>query len=473
MKKLFLMSVAAAAGMSASAQHEAGTGASAPVRLLQDPAMIGTHYSVPATGTVLNPKGGRGSAKATAGVGRWYSYAGYIDLVNPIPADSIGLPYMWHKGNAKAIYSDGSGGFVADTIQLASVAIAFDPTFTSGAKKVDLGGYNDPTAGFDPNSIVVQKSDAYTIDSVRLWGVYGRNNSKSSVVDTVRFSVVYGTNTASSDMRTDYFFSGFTARYGYDTVYVANINYDANRGTSTGTNMVVKDLYLTPADTSVFNIRSFAVAIGKSIPAGNVVGVTATFISGDASFVPYKDTTFLAGGVYNFGMIRPRIFAQTPAPFSKSAPGYPDYYPGYFNIGYVKFIPEPAAWKGSYLPSYAFTSGAFQEELPDIDVKVSCGACKSIKELGIKEVSAFDAVKAFPNPAQTEVTIPFIMKEKAVATVTVTNMLGQVIATNQYNVNAGQQVNATFNTSAMNTGVYMYTISANGQQISERFTVAH
>jgi hypothetical protein len=53
-------------------------------------------------------------------------------------------------------------------------------------------------------------------------------------------------------------------------------------------------------------------------------------------------------------------------------------------------------------------------------------------------------------------------------------MLGQVIATqNMGAMNAGQKTTATFNTSALAAGVYLYTVEADGQRVTNRFTVAH
>lgn len=430
------------------------------------------------SGPVIGTPGGDG--KATAGVGRWYSYADYVDKLTPL-ADSTSLPYMWHKGTAKGIYSDGAGGLVADTIQLASIGMTFDPSFSVNGKI--MGGFNDSTAGYPSNGIVVTRTNPYTIDSVRFWGIYGRKSTKTSVVDTVRFAVVYGGAATGSDLPI-YYFGGPTTgfpytSFGYDTVRFAGLGYDKTAGIAKGTTRVIKDLYLTSADTSLANFRAFAVAVGLNVPAGNVVGISANFISGDASFRPYIDTAFMgslrSAEPFEFGMIRPIMYSEPAAPFTKSAPGYPQYIPGYYNTGFVKFLPDASSWADLYVPSYAYTA-PFALEMPQMDVKVSCGACKSIRETGassIKEASILQTAKAFPNPASTEIYIPFTANEKTVVTVTLTNMLGQVVATQQLNANAGQQVTATFNTTNMSTGLYMYSLEANGQRVSERFSVAH
>lgn len=433
------------------------------------------------SGPVIGAPGGEG--KATAGVGRWYSYADYVDKLTPL-ADSSSLPYMWHKGNAKGIYSDGAGGLVADTISLASIGMTFDPVFSYSASPKVLGGFNDTTAGYPALGIGVTRADPYTIDSVRFWGIYGRKSTKTSVVDTVRFAIVYSSGASGSDMPI-YYFGGPTTgfpytSFGYDTVRFAGLGYDKAAGIAKGTTRVIKDLYLTAADTSLANYRAFAVGVGLNVPAANVVGISANFITGDPSFRPYVDTAFMgslrSAEPFEFGMIRPLMYSEPPAPFTKSAPGYPQYIPNYYNTGFVKFQPDASSWTDLYVPSYAYVA-AFALEMPQMDVKVSCGTCKSLRELAqgtsIKEASVLQAAKAYPNPASTEVYIPFTANEKAVVTVTLTNMLGQVVATQQLNANAGQQVTATFNTSNLGTGVYMYSLEANGQRVSERISVAH
>jgi hypothetical protein len=57
--------------------------------------------------------------------------------------------------------------------------------------------------------------------------------------------------------------------------------------------------------------------------------------------------------------------------------------------------------------------------------------------------------------------------------VSLTNMIGQVVATQNMSASAGQETTATFNTSSLASGVYLYTVEANGQRVSNRFSVAH
>jgi hypothetical protein len=122
-------------------------------------------------------------------------------------------------------------------------------------------------------------------------------------------------------------------------------------------------------------------------------------------------------------------------------------------------VNNAAAWYGQYLLS---------------TVTLSCPSCDVVKKPNsIKESSLFADVKAFPNPANAELNIPFTVKGNSTVAVSITNMVGQVIATQTIEANAGQTATATFNTSNLASGVYMYTLKADGQQVTNRFSVAH
>lgn len=475
MKKLFLLSAIAAMGVNgASAQSAANASTSnqkATVNVAKQFGLASTVSGGTTTGTTgtTTPSG-----KATAGGSRWYSYTEYCNLENPDFVNNQNLPYMWDKPNGMAIFSDGGGGLIADTIILASYGMSFDPAFSSSTTDPKaLSGYNEPTI-FDNDMIVVRRTDAYTIDSVRVFGFYGRNTTRTSPVDTLRITAIYGGASSGSDMPI-YSLWGATTRadYGVDTLRFAAINYDAAKNTAEGTTLIVKDVYLDEMsifDTIPGGMNMFQVPVGLNVPAGNLVGITVTFKTGD-TYIPYVDTIFFGSArsdnPFGRGMFRPSIFEQ-------NAGTYPKYWPGYYNVGMVKNLPENVTWASDiYVPSFAYVE-AFPNEVPNIDVKVSCAACNTIRELGVNETSVLDKVGAYPNPSATELNIPFTLLEKASVNVNITNMVGQVVATqNMGQYNAGQKGIAIFNTTSLPNGVYLYTVEANGQRITNRFTVAH
>lgn len=94
--------------------------------------------------------------------------------------------------------------------------------------------------------------------------------------------------------------------------------------------------------------------------------------------------------------------------------------------------------------------------------------------VGIASVNNAVAVgNAYPNPANTAVYIPVETKQGGTVTVSITNAVGQMVATqNLGHVAAGQKATAKFNTSALANGVYFYTVEANGQRLTQRFAVS-
>lgn len=472
MKKLFLLSATCAiSAMSASAQYaERGL-----VKNFAEsaPAVRPNHAAqmFPMMGSAIKEETNiPNTGKATASGSRWYSYVEYLTKVSATVADSADIPYTWGKANAKAIFSDGSGGFVADTINLASFGITFDPAFSAKS------GFNEATI-YDPTLIGIRRTDNYTIDSVSVFTSYGRNNLKTTSVDTLRVTITYGNGTTGSDLPlTTYTGTGVMGDFGVDTLKVWSLLYDSVKMVGRGATKVTKDIYLKNTDTSSF-VKAYSVAVGMNVPAGNVVGVTATFFSGE-TYTPYVDTVFYGSlrpaNPFGMGMIRPRIFADATNTLNISQPNY---IPNFYNRGFIKFIPQlfdAAFYTQRYVPTIIYVD-AFSLEFPDIDVKVSCTACKTVGELsGIDNSTIITRTSAFPNPANTEVTIPFTVKEKANVKVSITNMVGQVIATqNIDNVGAGQEAKATFATGNLATGVYLYTVESNGQRVSNRFSVAH
>jgi hypothetical protein len=97
-----------------------------------------------------------------------------------------------------------------------------------------------------------------------------------------------------------------------------------------------------------------------------------------------------------------------------------------------------------------------------------------VDRTGVNEVSTINTVgTAYPNPANTEVNIPFVMAQDANVKITLTNMVGQVVKTQNIKAAAGQSLKATFATSDLAAGIYIYNVEANGQHTNGRISVAH
>ncbi len=81
---------------------------------------------------------------------------------------------------------------------------------------------------------------------------------------------------------------------------------------------------------------------------------------------------------------------------------------------------------------------------------------------------------AYPNPANTTFSIPVTATSSKNVSVSLSNMLGQVVKTQTLgNMGAGQTKTAVFNTSDIASGVYNYTVEANGERVNGRVVISH
>jgi len=320
---------------------------------------------------------------------------------------------------------------------------------------------------------------------VSVYGIYGRNPAKPTIVDTLRMSFVYG-NGRTTNMPI-YYMQGQTmlTQYGVDTVRFAAILYKKGENiarkylqdSTPKPAVIVKDIYLTAAsvnDTDANGYNKFSVAPNMNVAAKNVVGATVTFKTGDV-YTPYVDTAFV-GSLdtipFKFGMFRPLMFEENQG-------GFPTYKAGNWNAGHIKNFPDRdtgKGWDSVYVVTLAYTA-PLTMEYPYMDFKISCATCKNVEDLNpvsVKSIEIAQVGNAFPNPANTEVRVPFVMKEAAAVNITITNAVGATMATKELGKFAANQAGeATFNIANYANGIYFYTVEANGQRITKRFVVAH
>jgi hypothetical protein len=420
-------------------------------------------------------------AKGAAIKTRWYNYVDQLAKANPnITASGsnnyVNYPYMWVDGTAMGIYTAANGvDQEADTIKLESLGSVLHPFWS---------GYNG--SGDWPNGTAAMKStDAYTVDSIVFYGLYGRQNT-GSYIDTLRISYTYG-NGGTSNLPI-YYYSNMRTNYGTDTVRSAfpwfnpikNIMMKPRTSTSTAP-VMTKDVLLTDLDTGFVTA---GVAANFSVPAGNLVAAGITFISGDPSFTTgdtvFRGATLNPNEPFKHGMFRPQVFVERLV--VSRTPNFATYTPGNYNVGVFAQYPSDDSL---YYPAWAWTTnngtGASTYQFPYVDWKITCD-CKGIGDVDTggndtsKSVAGFEQKAAigmpFPNPAANSVVLPLQMKQAAAVKATLSNMMGQVIATQDLGkLAAGQTEKITFSTANLSNGVYMITIEADGNTITKRLAV--
>jgi hypothetical protein len=107
--------------------------------------------------------------------------------------------------------------------------------------------------------------------------------------------------------------------------------------------------------------------------------------------------------------------------------------------------------------------------MTDFAFRVTCANCFP---LSVKDASnLIGSINAYPNPANTDITIPFTLKEANATNVTISNTVGQVMGSQSFGkVTSGK---AVFSTANLASGVYFYTVEANGARSTGRFVVSH
>jgi hypothetical protein len=461
---------------------------------------------------------------------RWYDYSGiyehWLDSMNGVTTvynDSLGFSGL-------TIWQDTTNVQGLATSTTASEYV-YQP-FTSYGMLFDPLGeeYNDP-AFYGTSDIAVSSSTAYSIDSVQINGWYNRDFStayKRSVVDTLVIAFVQGnpTSTSTGNLPVYAFVGSGASPYGVPFADLAfgDMGHDSvnNRagaqpvtsGTATPlvyTGTVAGPVYkflLKATDTNGSNsnnnttfpraayngVTHSDVLMSYPVSANQMVGMSVSFISGDTGYHSYHAMTVGVGasavgdtldysvaGVttgYKYGNWTGEFFYDSNLP-TTSDPEFGPWMVETFNDWTCGFFKREGpgdlrdgGWGGDYEPNWSWST-ASDLQYPLISFHVECPTCGLIgnPDLGVQNVVAANTVNAFPNPAANQVNVSYTLVNSSAVTVTLTNMLGQVVATQKMaNANTGT---AVFNTTAIPDGLYIYTLEANGNRSTGRVSVAH
>jgi len=313
--------------------------------------------------------------------------------------------------------------------------------------------------------IIVSATDAYTVDSIEVAGFYSRikNYTDTLYIDVVAvpqdsawFVTWHGTDLASY---------GIT-QVGDTTMQVGDVLYDhvGNKISTAVPNVarITKILDAAAATDTIpggLNDWTFRLPSTISVPAGGLVVAYAHFASGYT--YPYGTNIDSANAWYNLSYDDNHTALQLPN----------DDNGGLVVTSDEKYATANAIMLGSYpimVPTYFYTAPTVIHE-PWFNTHIVCPTCALV---AVNNVAAkISGVKAFPNPANNTVNINFTLATAANTTVTLTNVMGQVVATQvMNNVTSGT---ATFSTAALPAGVYAYSVIAGEARTSGNIVVAH
>ena len=397
------------------------------------------------------------NGKKTRAQDRWYSHVSAVDTMmggnGAVIGNNSGVR-IWHDSTVKQVFTGGAG-----TVNYSSYYNTLDPMAPV---------FNDPAAY--GGLIQVGATDVYTVDTVVVYGAYVRpkgGNPDTLIISLVKNSANQATNdilyynpgkTAFPEMLTNNYVSGI----GGDTLMsMQTMEADSIRSIAVNTNQsYVFKKVLTNADTSSF-ITPFVFTIPTPLQAeiGRGVGVSVTFRSGN-SWVANVDTI---SNLNNFIGVFSEEQTGLAQEYRGNAPDFD------LNMSGLMF-----SWvRDSYYPSFfieGWNTVAFDKEIAWVDYHVNCPTCKPV---GINDISSNISSTVAPNPASDNVrfTINLVNAAKEVS-ISMTNLLGQQVKNvkvGAVSANNAQSVNV--NVADLASGVYIYTIQADGAKASNKILV--
>lgn len=388
----------------------------------------------------------------------WFSYVDVMATTNV-------------KGWYSTMYNDstlkGTSGGTPYFVKHHGSGFSFDPY-----SKVWDSAFVDINAipGF-----TIARTQGYTIDSVLFDGRYNRQ-PYNNYVDTMFFDLVKmggattGTNTFS--LRSGP--SAGNATQSVDSTLRFNLaTYDPANNKISDSCGADKISWYILLNQAFFNDSSANGSHGNSIVVPNG-GLQVAANNGAVLYMHFK-----SGHDYGFGYNLDS--ANTWRQFSyelagESTEAYQTAKES--NCGMI------STWESRYAPYYipyqghkmtiptVFYAADAGNDWPYFAFHVQCANCENA---GVNHVSGIiGAVKAYPNPANNEVLLPVTVTKAANVKVSLINTLGQNIAAQDLGkVAAGQTATATFSTSSLPAGIYIYSVNADGQVMTGRVVVAH
>ncbi len=92
---------------------------------------------------------------------------------------------------------------------------------------------------------------------------------------------------------------------------------------------------------------------------------------------------------------------------------------------------------------------------------------------GIEETENLVGMSVYPNPANGQVTLNYNIATTAPVQLTVTDIAGNVVMTNDFGVQPAGTYNSTLSTSALADGLYFYTLTVDGIATTKQLSVAN
>lgn len=414
---------------------------------------------------------------------RWYNYGEAMDTTRN---------YQKFTVEADITAYDKHTGLAAVTIWNDTSCRVLESGKYRRLTKLCEGLVLDPTASIfntDPDNAYaglpyITDTNAYWVDSVEIFGIYQYNSLKTTEVDTLRLVFITGGN-----IFTDTPGSKVGQMIAYDAVHNVGTGGDpAHLYPLTAPHYL--DILLDNTnrnDTLPGGVwhRTIAVngALGAFDSAGHPFAMTITYVSGDPT-ITFADTvvdtvvdTWKGWGKSKFNVWQPIVSHYMDgmgnlqwAPY-QCWPYHLD--PVDNNLGHWKNArPSTDKW---FTPTWGWSEGAGPSVLqyPYVSIHGLCPTCGLVPSPTLQTVAlpSVNIIHATPNPADDNLNISFSLAAVADVSIVLTDMLGHVVG--EQRMSGITKGNAVFNTSNLHSGMYMYTVVANGQRTNGRVVVTH
>lgn len=315
------------------------------------------------------------------------------------------------------------------------------------------------------DGVTFTASDAYSVDSMSVIYGYTRNHSNTSIVDTLIITLF--NNSVSANMPGSGFIGATAANYATDTVSFKRLKYLQPTNVADATSKYVFKILLTASDTAevFYREKAFALPSIYNVAAGKLM----------ASDIMFKPGYTYALGDHIDYVANAFFFASYE---EKGANTYPSYFDcNYqsascdYNTSYILPISvrynNAATWNANFIPSYAYTQ-PFGYEHHLISYKVTS------PPVGIFENAAnnFTVNQNQPNPFDGKTTVTYNLKTSANS---VSFEVFDVRGVRVMQTNFGSQKQGNYsvevNAEDFAPGVYFYTLTVDGANISKKMIV--
>lgn len=412
----------------------------------------------------------QGNKSTATGGSRWYNpyemiNTSYLSGV----LDQAGYSYLFYidwDSTLHQQFKDPNTGYYYGPVNWVATAQFVDPIYSAGFTDIN-GGYSQ---GSD---ILIKGGAPYSVDSIEFRGAYVQGAGDTATVDTMYFSV--------AAVPYDSFRSYTTA----DTptrIYQNVVNYDGV--TANGGVMKLLRLSQVDTDTRQFtypHVVRWKVPLDKSLRKPKNSGgtfSTATFVypvpgslSVPAGYGFAISMAFKPGEHWNIGdSVAKHHYFMPLASQAQSGTIMPYFYYTYTdrNMSYLMHYAGTNRFSSTIGIEMANTVD-FDKEFLDMGGYVTCNTCWDLSVAGANKNLL--TAKAYPNPANDQVVIPFTLFSNANVTVSLINTVGQTVATQTIGHTGSGK--AIFNVSSLNNGVYFYTVNAGGERKTGRVVVSH